>query len=826
MEGSQPADGHVEPLVESPGTQPFVASPLILEATVLPPGTIVWPSRFRPLRRRWALPAIVIAVSVIAVLAVVAPNPFLLSTASGAGSSTGNPTSSPVGAVPLASGGGSVCQQPSRIPSAIDLYNTNPTAPFPVGATITAEYEYEAANYTSALLGVKVFVPVTQALFPTTAGTSVSVTIPANTAEIAGSGWTSPITGTFTATNASTFTTGLSQLATEGYAVNSPYTDAVQAAEPYGNLTLEFSWNWQVTQPGGAVSVGPWTVPTYSGKPPVLPSIFYPAPLVSSVSDTSLVSMGSSFVDRLAGFASNTTFTLTFQTVSGNILGTTQLRTPISGAGPWPAPIEIVTPTNELSPGYYVFHALNRCGAMVQDLWFHVSYPTSAHVGVKVNPSTCGSIKVNGVARPNGATDVLTPSNTSLTLVAPSCAGYGFAGWSSTGGVFPASENRTTTVVVGWNGTLTATYGTGSALTFKETGLGSTGAWNVTIFGYTKSANAGQAIVFAEPGGAYTYSIGADLPGLATPATGTLDFTGTPITTHIVFSAVDITHVVVIYDENQNLGPILAYAPYMDYLWNTYGHVSNFYPVCHPSLADYTSFISGRYFTCGGNLTQNSDQNLPDVLQAAGLTWGGYFESMPYACDPNWYGTIYDTTHNPFLVDEDIVNNVSRCDSHVVNSAAFNTSAAAGNLPSLSLYIPNTQDDCEYSNLPVCNLWLSNFLPNLLNSTNPVVQQEMAHTAFFILFDESLDNLGYSVGGITNSYCTNLTGVAYTACGGLTYMVAVSPYSHGASYTPDATDFNLEETVEWLLGVGNDGGYDANSNFPPMETLFWPSSGF
>jgi hypothetical protein len=43
---------------------------------------------------------------------------------------------------------------------------------------------------------------------------------------------------------------------------------------------------------------------------------------------------------------------------------------------------------------------------------------------------------------------------------------------------------------------------------------------------------------------------------------------------------------------------------------------------------------------------------------------------------------------------------------------------------------------------------------------------------------------------------------------------------------PDATDFNLEETVEWLLGVGNDGGYDANSNFPPMQTLFWPSSGF
>jgi hypothetical protein len=44
----------------------------------------------------------------------------------------------------------------------------------------------------------------------------------------------------------------------------------------------------------------------------------------------------------------------------------------------------------------------------------------------------------------------------------------------------------------------------------------------------------------------------------------------------------------------------------------------------------------------------------------------------------------------------------------------------------------------------------------------------MAHTAFFIVFDEGLRYLGYPVGGIVNSYCQDQTGKALTACGGHT----------------------------------------------------------
>lgn len=737
------------------------------------------------------------------------------------------PTASGVQLGTATSGSGTVCSRSSRLPSSLDILTPNPTEGYPVGATISAGYEYGVVNYTASNLNESVSVPVVQALFPTAGGSDLSVTVSPHTSSINGSGWSSE-ESTSSAASSSNYTfstTTKAQFATEGFYTASPVSDAVQATAPYGNLTLEFRWQWQLTEPNGSVYTGPWTVPTYASADPALPSIFYPAPMVTSSSMMWKVAMGTNFTDNLTGYAANTTFTLSFQTTAGTVLGTYYLRTPTSGTGPFAASIPIIASSGELAQGWYIFHVQNRCGALVQDHWFDVVYSPFVNVGITVSPSACGRVVwLNGTSYSSGSSVKIRPSATAWTLSASSCSGSSFAGWKASGGVVPVSSSvNRTSLLVSYGGNITASFGGSNGVTFSELNLTKGDVWNVTLNGLTHGANASQTITFTEPNGTFSYSVGSNESGLATPSHGSITFSGSAVNATITFSTMNITHVVVIVMENSELGTVLSYAPYMNYLWQTYGRASQYYPVCHPSVPDYTVITSGRYYECGGWVNESAARNLPDVLQSAGLTWGGYFESMPKACDRTWDGTIYDASHNPFLVSEDIVNNATRCDAHDVNSAAFNQSVANGTLPSFSMYIPNTQDDCEYSTLKVCDKWLHSFLPPMLNSTSPAVEKLMNHTAFIIAFDEGLTYNGYSIGGIKNGYCFNSTGKSLTVCGGHTYLSIVSPYSHGSVYSLNATGFNIATTIEWLLGVGNAGGYDGSAYFPAMESLFWPT---
>ncbi len=207
-------------------------------------------------------------------------------------------------------------------------------------------------------------------------------------------------------------------------------------------------------------------------------------------------------------------------------------------------------------------------------------------------------------------------------------------------------------------------------------------------------------------------------------------------------------------------------------------------------------------------------------------------ESMPKPCDSYLTATYDGVNHNPFLLYKDIVSNASRCKANDVNSAQFNQSLASGTLPTFSLYSPNDIDDChgtatQPENRALCDSWLKGFLAPILNHTgnytSTETQEVVAHTAFIIAYDEG-DNkssdAGYSVGGISTPYCYGFFGYSLTACGGSTYVVVVSPYSVGTSFTQNATDMGLTSTIEWLLDIPSDGGYDGSPYFPAMTSLF------
>lgn len=721
-----------------------------------------------------------------------------------------------------------VCNPAGAMPSALFLSQAVPTHPLLAGGSVQASFEFEVPNFTAGANGTEVAVPTVLALFPLASGSDLSITLPAVNLSVTGAGWSNPTPTTRSATSAVGLTFNATvgpQLLTEGWLPGDPRADAVQAGAPYGNLTLAFRWQWSMTEPNGTDYSSAWSTPSRSAMAPFLPSIFYPAELVSSLGASAPVWVGGNFTVDLAGFVAGRAFDLTWSDSSGHIVAQ-GLQTIAASATRALASLPLATAGHQLTPGTYVFRVADSCGALVQDLWVTAAFSTSASVQLEIAPTTCGTIILNATVYHNGAVPSYRPSPASYSLTSTGCTGYAFTGWSETGGLLPGSQwARNTRVFVSWNGTLSAGWGPGYDVTFQESGVQTGKNWSVTIHGSTVQAVAPNPVTFFLANGTYPYYVGNgtgySLAGAA--SSGSVQVLGSTMTVPLTL-ATDIQHVVVVVMENSNLYPTLSYAHYMDYLWTKYARATWFYGACHESKPEYLAMTSGRPFTCASIPVENVT-NLGDLFEAKGLSWGSYFESMNTSCD-TVSSPLYFAHHDPFIWYSDVLSNTTRCNTHVVNSRAFNASAANGTLPTYSLYVPNTDDDCEVTLLPTCDAWLKSFLTPLLNSTHPAVQALVAHTAFVVVFDEAETNLGYSTGGIGNSWCLNTTGQALSVCGGHTYLSVISPFSINRSYALNATDYNLESTIEWLFGLGSDGGYDGTSNFPSMNSLFsFPQNG-
>jgi Phosphoesterase family len=296
-----------------------------------------------------------------------------------------------------------------------------------------------------------------------------------------------------------------------------------------------------------------------------------------------------------------------------------------------------------------------------------------------------------------------------------------------------------------------------------------------------------------------------------------------------------IWNVVVIYLENADLQDInrLSGVGYLKYLSSKYVNSTGYYGVCHPSAPNYLALIDGNPQQCGSDtvhLGRYHNTTLPDLLEAHHLTWGGYFESMPRACDGT-NGNNYVARHNPFVFFQSIWANTSRCTSHVVNSAAFNTSISTNHTfpANVSLYVPDLIDDGHSSSASTASSWLHSFLGKILNTSDSRFRQAVNHTLFLVTFDESDDtSAGKGIrgdGSVGNT--TSYDGAGYNGTfGGNLWLgvVNIGGYVIHGHYTANSSHYRLLSTIEWLFHLGNTGGMDASSRFPPMTNLFTFSS--
>lgn len=188
-------------------------------------------------------------------------------------------------------------------------------------------------------------------------------------------------------------------------------------------------------------------------------------------------------------------------------------------------------------------------------------------------------------------------------------------------------------------------------------------------------------------------------------------------------------HIVEIMMENTSYATIIGNpnAPQINALANKYGLATKYYGVTHPSEPNYMANIGGSYFgvqddnqfyctpalastdpNCAGTTVDHTvtAHNLADQLTAAGMTWKGYFQSLPpipptglITTGPNANGpytfkypsnsvALYASKHNPFLN----FTGTQGALANMVPDTQLAADLATGNLPNFSLIVP---DQCH-----------------------------------------------------------------------------------------------------------------------------------
>ncbi len=256
-----------------------------------------------------------------------------------------------------------------------------------------------------------------------------------------------------------------------------------------------------------------------------------------------------------------------------------------------------------------------------------------------------------------------------------------------------------------------------------------------------------------------------------------------------------IKHVFVIWMENKGYTQVwnTSSTPYITSLGKSYVRATNFYAITHPSLPNYLDFFGGSNHGITTDCSPSSSchisaKNLGDLLEAKGLSWKSYEESMPSPCYLTTSGN-YAPKHNPAIYFDDIRTNSTRCRSKDVNYSVLATDLAhATTTPNFAFITPNLCDDMHSCSISTGDTWLKNHLPAIMNS--PACTSDKC--LLILSWDE--DNGSYG-----NHILTIFAGSG-AKTGGVTSSVKYTHYS-------------ALRTVEYIFGLptltSNDGNASA-----------------
>ena len=183
--------------------------------------------------------------------------------------------------------------------------------------------------------------------------------------------------------------------------------------------------------------------------------------------------------------------------------------------------------------------------------------------------------------------------------------------------------------------------------------------------------------------------------------------------------------------ENHDRGQIIGSpsAPYINGLLQQGAEAAGYHDAyVHPSEPNYIWMVAGENFGIlndddpNSSNTISSTSHLADQIEAAGLTWKAYQESMGAACGLSSHGQ-YAVKHNPFAYFSDIngwngrsFQPTARCTEHVVDYSQLDADLAAATVPDYVFITPNLVNDMHDGSIAQGDAWLAAQVPKILAS--------------------------------------------------------------------------------------------------------------
>ena len=305
-------------------------------------------------------------------------------------------------------------------------------------------------------------------------------------------------------------------------------------------------------------------------------------------------------------------------------------------------------------------------------------------------------------------------------------------------------------------------------------------------------------------------------------------------------------HIFVIVEENRTADQIIGNpaAPALNRLAKAYGFASNYFGVAHPSEPNYIALLGGDTFGiadddayyCRSGMRRSGCSHareagyvshtitaptLTDRLAARGLTWKGYFESIPKPGSPayKWPSSgpdagLYAVKHNGFMFFRSVQRDKHRA-RKIVGFDTLDRDIANNTLPNFAHIVPNQCNDMH--GLDVCRD--EGELVRRADRTVDAIVTKIAATpmwkgpdncAIVITFDED--------GGDSATHANSLA-VIPSAGGWVTTIVITN---HGPRRFADAAPYDhysLLRSIEEALGLpGHLGRAAAASSMTPLFT--------
>jgi phosphatidylinositol-3-phosphatase len=258
-------------------------------------------------------------------------------------------------------------------------------------------------------------------------------------------------------------------------------------------------------------------------------------------------------------------------------------------------------------------------------------------------------------------------------------------------------------------------------------------------------------------------------------------------------------HVIWIWFENHAYDAVAGSrdAPYTNRLAATCGLATNYHNITHPSLPNYIAATSGGTQgiadDCEPADCSRGAASVFGQVQAAGMTWAAYDESMPAPCDlsggsgSNPSGD-YAPKHNPAVYYLPLRGSCRGRDLPLGTPSQGPLAGAlrSGRLAAFTFVTPNLCNDTHDCPVATGDAWLARWMPAILSSA----AYRTGRTAVFVTWDEG-------EGGSSSACTTNTTD---PGCHVATIVVSPST-PRGTRSALLFNHYSLLKTTEQLLGL-------------------------